>query len=298
MTPMKNRTLNPWKLFLPCTFVLTAILLFSGCGTTSGGGGGLGGAVMGTLGKGVGIVGNVASPLLDPQLEAAATQEYAALVRKGAVPANDPQLAQVKRVAQRIIQSVSVYEGIPDREKDFLFSSARGFKWDVNVINKNQMNAFVMPGGKIAFYSGILPVAANDDGIAAIMGHEVSHALLRHGRDRVVQQMGVQLALKALGGGAVGQDVLKYAGMGVNYGLLMPWSRNDEKISDELGLALMTIAGYDPAESVALWRRMAAASKSAPPEFLSTHPSPGSRIQNLSALVPQYKAKYAKYIMP
>ena len=170
------------------------------------------------------------------------------------------------------------------------------FEWDVNVIQSDQANAFCLPGGKMAVYTGLLPVAQNADAVAVVMGHEIAHALLRHGAQRMSQQKLGQLGQMA--GAMSGMDPqsqqMMQAAMG--YGYLLPYARKHETEADAVGLMLAAAACFDPEASVPLWERMSQASDGqAPPEFSSTHPNPGTRIQNLQALMPkamEYRRKF------
>src|SRR5947208_9704932 len=163
------------------------------------------------------------------------------------------------------------------------------FKWIVTfIMHKQTRNAFALPGGKIAVYTGIFPIAKNEAGLAAILGHEVTHALARHGAERMSQgllaQIGLEAASVALGSGsnpAVGQATMAALGLGVNVGVLLPFSRAHESEADHIGLLLAAQAGYDPAEAIHVWERMERLSKGQPPEFLSTHPGHGTRIKQL-----------------
>ncbi len=174
------------------------------------------------------------------------------------------------------------------------------YKWEYSLIESEQVNAWCMPGGKIAFYTGILPIAANETGVAAIMGHEVAHALANHGQQRMSAaylQQGVAVA----GNVALANDenlgVYNQAfGIASSVGGMLPFSRSHETEADKIGIYLMAIAGYNPEEASVLWQRMKANSRGeAPPEFLSTHPSNDSRIQNLQALVPNAIAEAKKF---
>ncbi|PZQ86168.1 MAG: peptidase M48, partial [Flavobacterium johnsoniae] len=165
-----------------------------------------------------------------------------------------------------------------------------------------EVNAWCMPGGKIVFYTGILPITKDETGMAVVMGHEVAHALLNHGQQRMSADVLQQLGSVGVGA-AVGnqsESIQKIAmqayGVGTQYGVTLPFSRSHESEADKVGLTLMAIAGYNPEQSVAFWERMAANSGgNAPPEFMSTHPSNATRIANLKALIPQAKAEAAKY---
>jgi len=179
-----------------------------------------------------------------------------------------------------------------------------GYAWEYNLIKNDQVNAWCMPGGKIVFYTGILPICQGETGTAVVMGHEVAHALANHGGQRMragqLQQLG-QVGL-AVGGAVSGtsnqtMNILNQAyGLGSQFGAILPFSRAQESEADKIGLILTAIAGYNPEEGAELWRRMKANSGGeAPPEFLSTHPSTDTRIANLTQLAPVAKAEAAKY---
>ena len=190
------------------------------------------------------------------------------------------EVEPVKRVAARIIEAA---------KNSKYAERARQFEWEVTVIKDDKtMNAFALPGGKIAVYTGIFPVAKNEAGLAAILGHEVTHALARHGAERMSQgllaQLGLEAASIALGSGtnpAVGQATMAALGLGMNVGVLLPFSRAHESEADHIGLLLAAQAGYDPVEAIHVWERMERLSKGQPPEFLSTHPGHGTRIKQL-----------------
>ena len=176
----------------------------------------------------------------------------------------------------------------------------KDYKWEYNLVNDKTVNAWCMPGGKIVFYSGILPIAANETGVAAIMGHEVAHALANHGQQRMSAayfQAGIALA-----GNVVIQDEQSVNIFNQSFGIvstvggMLPFSRSHETQADEIGLRLMAIAGYNPDEAAELWKRMKANSGGqAPPEFLSTHPSNDTRIANLTKWAPEAKKEAAKF---
>jgi len=199
--------------------------------------------------------------------------------------------AIVKRVAQRLIEVA---------ERDYP-QYCEGFEWEVNCFEAPAVvNAYAMPGGKIGFYTGILPVCKNEAGVAAVMGHEVSHALLRHGSERVTRQLGVSAIML---GSAIGlgkssmtdrnkQIILTCLGVTTQLGAILPFSRKHETEADKLGLFILAKAGYDPSEAPEIWVRMSEMSKGQPPEFLSTHPSHGRRIAELTALQPEAQAFY------
>ncbi|MDX1272365.1 M48 family metallopeptidase [Bizionia paragorgiae] len=174
------------------------------------------------------------------------------------------------------------------------------YKWEYKLVNDEQVNAWCMPGGKIVFYTGILPVAENEAAIAAIMGHEVAHALANHGQQRMSAGMLQQVG--AVAGNIAIQDeksrnIFNQAyGVGSQVGVMLPFSRGHESEADRIGLYLTAIAGYNPDEAANLWRRMAKASGGqAPPEFLSTHPANQTRIDELTQLAPVAKAEAKKF---
>ncbi|MBA3882020.1 MAG: M48 family metallopeptidase [Chthoniobacterales bacterium] len=187
-----------------------------------------------------------------------------------------PQFEMVRRVAGNLASATG--------------TAAAGYDWQFSLIDDNQVNAFCLPGGKIVVYTGIISVAQNEAALATVMGHEMAHATSRHGAQRVLQQ---NLAQTAMTGIAVSLSDMDYnkqravmgaLGAGAQFGILMPFGRQHESEADEIGLMYMARAGYDPRESIGFWKRMDEASRSGPPEFLSTHPSHGTRIQQLELL--------------
>jgi len=175
------------------------------------------------------------------------------------------------------------------------------YKWEYRLIQDDkQANAFALPGGKVAVYTGILPITRDENGLAAVLGHEIGHVIARHGGERVSQQMlvnvGLETTMAALSRGnpATVQTVASLLGAGATVGLLLPWSRAQESEADHVGLILMAKAGYDPHAARDLWVRMAAASKGSgkPPEFLSTHPTEPTRIQQIEVWMPEAMQYY------
>lgn len=221
--------------------------------------------------------------------------QYNQVLSEGKVVTGTQQSEMIKRVGQRIAVAAERWlnaNGKPGYLNDY--------KWEYNLIQEDIVNAWCMPGGKIAFYTGILPIAENETAIAVIMGHEVAHALANHGQQRmsasILQQAG------AVGLNVALQDDENIAlynqayGIGTNIGGMLPFSRSHETEADRIGLYLTAIAGYNPDEGAELWRRMAQASGGqAPPEILSTHPANQTRIDNLTALAPQAKTEAQKF---
>lgn len=174
-----------------------------------------------------------------------------------------------------------------------------GYKWEFIVIEDKTVNAFALPGGKVAFNTGIMPVCQDESGIAAVMGHEVAHVLARHGSERMSQQQALSIGgvalMAAISGRSpvVREGVMQAYGLGAQVGVLLPYSRKHELEADRIGMILMAKAGYDPRQAVAFWERMLARKEgSAPPPFLSTHPSDQKRVEELRAFLPEAMKYY------
>jgi predicted Zn-dependent protease len=201
----------------------------------------------------------------------------------------------VRRVGQRLTAAINQYYAQQGLSKEL-----EGYKWEYNLVNSNEVNAWCMPGGKIVVYTGLLPVTQNEAALAAVVGHEIAHALAKHGNERMSQQAvqqlgGVALQTAIANKSAAAQNLLLSAyGIGSNVGALLPFSRKQELEADRYGLIFSAMAGYNPQEAVALWQRMKAASGgSKPPEILSTHPAEDTRIAKLQEMMPE-ALKYYK----
>lgn len=229
------------------------------------------------------------------QLFPTAFAQYDQFLTENKVVKNTKDAAMITRVGQRIATAAERYLNAIGHE-----GYLKDYKWEYNLVNDKTVNAWCMPGGKIVFYTGILPIANGETGVAAIMGHEVAHALANHGQQRMsagmVQQigaMGLNVALKDDKNLGLYNQAF---GIGTQVGVMLPFSRSHETEADKIGLYLMAIAGYNPDEASELWKRMKANSGgSTTPEILSTHPSNDSRIANLKALAPKAKAEAAKF---
>lgn len=191
-------------------------------------------------------------------------------------------------------QNADVIKAVGERIAKAAATEDPGFEWEFNLIDSDQINAFCLPGGKVAFYSGILPVAKNVDGVAAIMGHEVAHAIARHGAERMayqkLMQFGTMAASMAIGSMDVSTQraVMGAMGVGSQYGVLLPFSRKHETEADYIGLMYVAKACFDPREAPKLWERMADASGGeSPAEFSSTHPTPETRIEQFKEWMPE-----------
>jgi predicted Zn-dependent protease len=213
------------------------------------------------------------------------------------VDPNSQVAQQIRSIAQRLISRVDEVEADLAKEKGLQPQNfASNFEWQVNVINSEQANAFALPGGKMAVYTGLVPVAQNADGMAVVMGHEIAHALMRHGAQRMARGKLEQIGQMA--GAASGMDPGMQQAVFQAYGVTsaLPYARGHESQADEVGLMLAAAACFNPAEAVPLWERMAQMSGGQnPPEFASTHPSAESRIQHLQSLMPKAQAFRQKY---
>lgn len=196
---------------------------------------------------------------------------------KGLVDNNSAIGKRVQAVGKRLIAQAPVFR--PD---------AAQWQWDVNLIKSDELNANCGPGGKIIVYSGLVEqLKLSDDELAAVMGHEIAHALREHGREAMSKAYGVQMASQLGAAFGLGQGSLQLANTGVQYLMTLPNSRANENEADLIGLELSARAGYNPNAAISLWEKMSKASEGAPPEFMSTHPSSSSRISALQAAVPK-----------
>ena len=218
---------------------------------------------------------------LSPEQESAlGLQSYRDVVSKSQTITSGPEYEMVVRCAERLARETG--------------ERGKNFKWAVSLVNSPQVNAFCLPGGKICVYTGILPVAKTETGLAVVMGHEMAHATLRHGSERVFQQKQAQTLLSgvnfSLGDMSYQQRqaIMGAIGAGAQYGYLLPFGRDHESEADSVGLGYMARAGYDPREAVAFWQRMGQASGGkSQPEFMSTHPSHETRVSRLKAMMPE-----------
>jgi len=228
----------------------------------------------------------------ESEITAAAQQQYRQFLSENKVvsPSADRDAEMVKRVGQRIATAITQYytqKGLGDQIK--------GYQWEYNLVDSKEVNAWCMPGGKIVVYTGLLPITQNEAALAVVVGHEVTHAVAKHGNERLSQGMlqqlgGVALSAALASQPAETQNLLMAAyGAGSEVGILLPYSRNQEYEADKFGLYYTALAGYNPQEAIPLWQRMEAASQgsSKPPEFLSTHPAEGNRIKRLQDNMPE-----------
>ena len=222
------------------------------------------------------------------QLFPMAFAQFREFINENTVVTGTYEAEMIIRVGNRLVdaaQQMFAAQGAPNYLNDY--------RWEFVLVQDNTINAWVMPGGKIVFYTGILPLTQNEAGIAVVMGHEIAHAVLNHGQQRMsaglLQQIGM-MGVSILTGGLAPETqalILSAFGITTNLAAALPFSREHEREADRFGLQLMAIAGYDPYEAVGFWERMEAISAGGTPEWLSTHPSPPNRIRDIRAFIPE-----------
>ncbi len=227
------------------------------------------------------------------QMLATSFQQYDQFLAENKLSRDAQGTATVTRVGNNIKNAVERYfreQGQGD--------GLQGYAWEFNLVESKEVNAWCMPGGKVVFYEGILPVCQDEKGIAVVMGHEVAHAVAEHGNERMSQGLLAQMGGMALEAALASKPEQTQAlfmtafGVGAQVGVLLPFSRTQETEADRLGLIFMAMAGYDPRVAVGFWQRMAAQGGGAPPEFLSTHPSDQTRINNLQGFMAEALTYY------
>lgn len=218
----------------------------------------------------------------EQQAIALGADSYQQVLGQSKVIQSGPGHDQVVRVGRRIAE----------------IADDPGYEWEFNLIDDPTVNAFCLPGGKVAVYTGILPVAGSDAGLAVVMAHEIAHAIARHGAERMSQALVIEMGGAALSAALAAKPertrdlFLQSAGLATNVGVVLPFSRNMEYEADRIGLILMAMAGYDPRAAVPLWERMNASGGPRPPEFLSTHPAPANRIAAIQQMIPEAMQYY------
>jgi predicted Zn-dependent protease len=233
----------------------------------------------------------------DSQIFPSAFAQYGQFLSENKVLSGTKDATRVENVGTKI--KVAAERWLAANGKDGYLTN---YQWEYKLVDSKEVNAWCMPGGKIVVYTGILPICQNDAGLAAVLGHEVAHALANHGQQRMSAGM-----LQQIGGVAVGaavgnkspetqQLIMQAYGVGSQVGVMLPFSRDHESEADMIGLTLMAIAGYDPQNAVAIWERMSANSGGqAPNEIMSTHPSNATRIARITEQIPAAKAEAAKF---
>lgn len=233
----------------------------------------------------------------ESQLQLMAVSQYGAFLSENRIlnSANNTDAAMVKRVGSRIANAVTRYYNSQGKSE-----VTKGYTWEFNVIDDDKtVNAWCMPGGKVMVYTGMLPVTQNETGLAVVLGHEIAHAIARHGSERMSQGLIQQLGGMALEIALVQQPeqtknlFLMSYGIGSQVGAILPWSRQQETEADKYGLIYTAMAGYDPQQAIPFWQRMSAQQSSRMPEFLSTHPSDENRIRKLKQFMPEALKHYS-----
>lgn len=232
----------------------------------------------------------------DAQINSLSFQNYQQVLKENKIVTGTEDARLVKSVGKKIAYAVEKYM----KEKG-LQDQIDGFDWEFNLIKDETVNAWCMPGGKVAFYTGIMPICQDEEGVAVVMSHEIAHAIAEHGNERMSQQLAAQMGGAALSVAlrekpAATQQLANTAfGLGAQYGVLLPFGRTQESEADELGLYFMAMAGYDVSAAVPFWQRMAAQGGQRPPEFLSTHPAPETRIRDIQRIIPKTKKFQGRY---
>lgn len=233
----------------------------------------------------------------DSEILPASFAQYEGFLKENKLSSNVRKTNEVKNVGMNISKAVDQF-----MRANGMTAEADSYRWEFNLVDDATVNAWCMPGGKVVFYTGILPICKNTDGIAAVMGHEVAHAFAKHGQERMTTSYGQQLGGVAVAIGTSGQEAETQALWNTIYGVgsqvgMLAYSRTHENEADKLGMVFMIMAGYNPEEAIQVWVRMGEKSGgNAPPEFLSTHPSNETRIANLKAYLPtaiQHAKKYS-----
>ncbi len=229
----------------------------------------------------------------DSEVLQSSLQSYTSFMSTATISTQKTQSEQVTRVGKKIAAATEAY-----LKSAGLESEIQNFAWEFNLVKSDEINAWCMPGGKIVVYEGIMALMSSDAELAVVLGHEVAHAVAKHSNERMSQQMIAQYGAQALSIFTSGKSQATQAiaqqvyGLGANYGVMQPFSRKHETEADEMGLILMSIAGYNPEVALTFWQKMSAASSSNVPEILSSHPSDATRISNIQSKLPDIKQKY------
>lgn len=233
----------------------------------------------------------------DSEVFASSFQQYDSFLKENKVIKGTADAQRIVNIGQKIQKAAETY-----LKSTGNLNYLDNYKWEFNLVDDSTVNAWCMPGGKIVFYTGILPICQDDAGIATVMGHEVAHALLNHGRSRMQTAMGMQLGNQVLNAAtsnksAQTQQAIAMAYTGISqYGVMLPFGRKHETEADEIGLKLMALAGYNPENAIKFWERMAANSgDNKTPQWMSTHPSNENRISNIQKNIPESKKEAAKF---
>ena len=232
----------------------------------------------------------------DATMNSMSFQQYGEFLKSNKISTDKKQTQMVKRVGGNIQKAVERFFA----EKG-MSSELAGYGWEFNLVESSEVNAWCMPGGKVVVYTGMLPIAGDETGLAVVMGHEIAHAVAEHGSERMSQGLIAQMGGMALSTALAEQPAqtqqlwMTAFGVGAQYGVLLPYGRTQESEADRLGLIFMAMAGYDPNQAVGFWQRMAQEKGGkAPPEFLSTHPSDETRIRKIRETIPEAMTYYKR----
>lgn len=232
----------------------------------------------------------------DEDILPASFAQYEGFLKENKLSSDAKKTQEIKAVGRNIADAVDRF-----MRANGMVKEADSYRWEFNLVEDDKMNAWCLPGGKVVFFTGILPVCQNVDGVAAVMGHEIAHAFAKHGQERMTSSYGQQLGGMAVAIGTSGQNYDTQVLWNSIYGIssqmgMLAYSRTHETEADKLGMVFMTMAGYNPEESIEVWKRMKDANKGeSPPEFLSTHPSNESRIQELQKYLPVARMKARQF---
>lgn len=236
----------------------------------------------------------------DPAILSMSFQQYNEFLKTHKLSTDAGETENVRQIGRRIQKGVEKYFA-----DNGMLNELDGYKWEFNLVEGPEVNAFCMPGGKVVVYTGLLPIAGDDNGLAVVMGHEIAHAVAKHGNERMSQALAVQMGGVALGVAVSNESIqsrqlwMMVYGMGASIGYMLPFSRLHEKEADRLGLIFMALAGYDPRAAIDFWQRMSGKQGAKkPPEFLSTHPSDQTRIEAIRDFIPEAMTYYRSKIIP
>jgi predicted Zn-dependent protease len=230
-----------------------------------------------------------------PEMLSMSYQEYGTFLKENKISADRQGTALVKKVGGNIQKAVETYFA-----QHTMSDALKEYRWEFNLVESKEVNAWCMPGGKVVVYTGILPVTKDETGLAVVLGHEIAHAVAEHGNERMSQGL-----LQQLGGVALSEALaskpaetrdmwMQAYGVGSQVGVMLPYSRAQESEADHLGLVFMAMAGYDPGKAIDFWQRMSQGTGEKPPELLSTHPSDATRIQQIKENLPEAMKYYKK----
>jgi predicted Zn-dependent protease len=231
--------------------------------------------------------------LPESQMMSMSYAQYDQFLKENSVISSANSQAQdIKRIGNKMAAAVNEF-----LKKEGNLKRVKGYQWDFNLVQDDQINAWCMPGGKVVFYTGILPICKDEDGIAVVMSHEIAHAIARHGNERMSQQLAIQLGGMSLATATQEKPEALQAIFNQAYGIgstlgALAFSRNQESEADKMGLVFMAMAGYDPEKAIEFWERMSSLGGQKPPELMSTHPSDERRIADIKAYLPEAKKYY------